>query len=68
MNGSTTLRWSSSHADSCIATGDWSGTKSISGTQTISNLKQASEFRLNCTGLGGLRSDSVVITLQDEDS
>ena len=65
INGSTTLRWSSSHADSCIALSDWSGTKSFSGAQTISGLKKESKFSLNCTGIGGLASDSITITLKD---
>lgn len=65
MNGATTLTWSSSHAESCIAVGDWSGTKSISGTLTISDLKKESLFSLNCTGVGGLGSNSITITLED---
>ena len=63
INGSATLRWSSSHADSCIAIGDWSGTKSISGTLTISGLKKDSKFSLKCTGVGGLGSDSIIVPL-----
>jgi hypothetical protein len=65
INGSTTLRWSSSHAASCIANGAWSGTRSISGTQTINGVKKDSLFSLHCTGAGGLASDSVTITLMD---
>lgn len=65
INGSTTLRWSSSHANSCIATGDWSGTKSVSGTLTINELKKDSLFKLSCTGVGGLASDSIKITLKN---
>jgi len=64
-NSSTTLRWSSSHANSCIATGDWSGTKSVSGTLTINELRKDSLFKLSCTGVGGLASDSIKITLKD---
>jgi trimeric autotransporter adhesin len=67
-NGSTTLRWSSSHAESCIATGDWSGTRSISGTRIINGLTKESVFRLNCSGVGGLGSDSVTVTLMDGDT
>ncbi len=67
-NGSTTLRWSSSHAESCIATGDWSGTRSISGTRTINGLTKKSMFRLNCSGVGGLGSATVTITLMDGDA
>jgi hypothetical protein len=66
LNGSTTLRWSSSHADSCIATGDWSGTKSISGTLTVNGLKKDSLFSLNCNGIGGLGTDTITIKLIDD--
>jgi len=65
INGSTTLRWSSSHAHSCIAIGDWSGTKSVSGTQTITGLRKNSMFNLNCIGRGGLGSDTISIMLMD---
>lgn len=68
INGSTTLRWSSSHANSCIATGDWTGTKSISGTLTIRGLKKDSLFSLKCTGVGGLGTDSITVTLKDENA
>jgi hypothetical protein len=64
-NESTTLRWSSSHAKSCIATGAWSGTRGISGTRTINGLTKESVFHLNCSGVGGLGSATVTITLMN---
>lgn len=64
-NSSVTLRWSSSHADSCIAIGDWSGTKRFSGTQTISSVKKNSVFSLKCIGIGGLGTDTVNIAVID---
>lgn len=36
--GSATLSWTSTNATSCVATGDWNGSKSTSGSQVISNL------------------------------
>lgn len=66
-NGSTTLSWSSSHTDSCIATGDWSGTRSVTGTRTISGLTKQSVFSLTCSGVGGRGSDTVTITLVQND-
>ncbi len=62
-NSNTTLQWSSSHARSCIAMGDWSGTKSTSGTLTISGLTKDSKFSLKCTGISGLGTDTVTVTL-----
>ncbi len=64
-NGSTALRWSSTHAESCIATGDWSGTRSISGTLNINGLTKESVFQLKCSGVGGLGSDSVTVKLME---
>ena len=65
-NNSVTLRWSSSYADSCIATGDWSGTKRFSGTHTIRNVEKDSLFNLQCIGVGGLGTDSISIRLVDD--
>lgn len=67
IDGATTLRWSSSHADSCVAIGDWSGTKSITGKLTVSGLKKESLFSLKCIGIGGLGTDTVTITLLDDE-
>ena len=53
QNGSTTLNWSSSNASSCIASGDWSGSKPTSGSQVVSGLTIDSEFNLVCSGAGG---------------
>ncbi len=65
-NGSVTLRWSSSHADSCIGIGDWTGTKRFSGTQTIASVEQDSEFTLKCIGVGGLGTDTVNISVTEQ--
>ncbi|MCP4075117.1 MAG: hypothetical protein GY744_02905 [Gammaproteobacteria bacterium] len=62
-NGSTTLSWSSSDASSCTASGDWSGSKSTSGSQTISELTIDSSFILSCTGGGGNTDDSVNVSV-----
>ncbi len=47
------LTWTSTHADSCSASGDWSGSKSASGTEPISKPRGAYTFTLTCKGLGG---------------
>jgi hypothetical protein len=67
QNGSTTLQWTATDADSCEASGDnvdWSGTKSTSGSATITNLQQTSVFSLTCSGAGGTVSDSVSVTVE----
>lgn len=62
-NGSTTLNWSSSNASSCSASGDWSGNKAVSGSQTISSLTSNKTFTLVCSGIGGSTSRSVNVSV-----
>lgn len=57
--GSATLSWASTDATSCTATGGWSGIKSTSGSQTVSNITADSLYTLTCTGAGGTISKSV---------
>ncbi|MEK7538952.1 MAG: peptidoglycan-binding protein [Patescibacteria group bacterium] len=46
--GSTVLTWSSANASTCSASGGWSGTKGLSGTETISSIGSAASFTLTC--------------------
>ena len=62
-NGSTTLNWSSNNANKCVASGNWSGNKATTGSETINGLTANSSFVLNCTGAGGTASDSVNVTV-----
>ena len=66
MNGSTTINWSSKRASDCAASGDWSGSKATSGSQTIGSLKADSTFTLSCSGLGGSINESISITVAAE--
>ena len=53
--GSTsTLTWSSAHATSCAASGDWSGTVAASGTQSTGPIMATSVYSIVCTGPGGV--------------
>ncbi|MFK8030998.1 MAG: choice-of-anchor U domain-containing protein [Gammaproteobacteria bacterium] len=64
--GSSTLTWSVSNATSCTASGDWSGSKSPdSGTETISNITQDSNYILTCTGANGTNFNNASVTVQD---
>ena len=63
LNGTTTLSWDSSNADSCTASGDWSGSKDVSGSETISALTSDSNFILSCSDANGSVSDSVDVTI-----
>ena len=54
-NSSVTLSWASDDAKSCKATEDWSGNKSTSGKQIITNITSNKKFKLICQD----NSDSV---------
>ena len=63
MVGSTVdLSWSSANASSCNASGAWSGSKAVSGTETVT-IETAGNltFSLTCIGEGGNASRSVTI-------
>ena len=62
-NGSTIVSWSSANASSCTASGDWSGTRSISGSESMNALTTSKTFNLSCSGQGGEASDSLSITV-----
>lgn len=51
-NGSVTpvLTWvTTPAAASCTASGDWTGTKAASGTQTLAAITQSATYNLSCT-------------------
>ncbi len=56
--GTITLSWSSTDASSCSATGDWSGAKPTTGSQSVV-INSPVTFNLTCSGEGGSVSDTV---------
>lgn len=59
---SVTLTWSSIDASNCTATGSWSGSKGVSGSETLTNLTRGTKtYSLTCTGVGGSVKESVVV-------
>jgi chitodextrinase len=58
---SSTLTWSSTNATSCTASGAWSGSEAVSGTQSLTNLTATSTYTLSCTGAGGNTNQSTTI-------
>lgn len=66
--GSTTLSWSVANATSCSASGAWSGSKGLSGSQTVDSLTSDSTFTLVCTGTGGSTSRSMTVTIEASSS
>jgi hypothetical protein len=57
---SATLTWSATGATSCTASGGWSGTRGLSGSELVSPGATAS-YALTCTGAGGTTTRSITI-------
>ena len=56
----STLTWSVANADSCTASGAWSGTKALTGSLTIPTTAEASNtYELSCANAGGSVKQSV---------
>ena len=60
---SSTLTWSSTNATSCTASGAWSGSKALSGSQSTGALTATSTYSLTCTGAGGSAAQSATVTV-----
>lgn len=60
---SVSLSWSSSGATSCVASGDWSGTKSTSGSETVSSITSSRAYNITCSNSGGASTNSVVVNV-----
>ncbi len=59
------LSWTSNNADSCTASGGWSGTKAVNGNEWRYNLTSDKEYHITCTGPGGTASDSVKVYVRE---
>ena len=60
---SSTLTWSSTNATSCTASGGWSGSKSVNGSESTGPLGATTAYTLDCVGDGGSVSKSVTVTV-----
>lgn len=63
---SVTISWTSSNADSCQASGAWSGTKPTSGSMQSGALTSNKTYTLTCTGSAGSVSDSVSVYVSSQ--
>ena len=62
INKEVTLTWSSTNSSSCSASGDWSGDKSLSGSEAVKIKKKGdNSYSLTCNGDGGSTSRSLTI-------
>ena len=53
FNSAAVLNWSTTNVTSCTASGDWDGSKGLSGVESTANLIEAATFIITCTGPGG---------------
>jgi hypothetical protein len=60
-NSGTQLRWRSTDASGCLASGDWSGPQNTSGNVATGNLSSDRRYTLTCTGLNGDVKETVTV-------
>jgi hypothetical protein len=49
----TTLNWVATDADSCLASGGWTGERPTTGSEDTAALTENTTFTLDCSGAGG---------------
>ncbi len=62
-NQTTIIRWTSSDATACTASGAWSGARAVIGSTGIGPLSQDSDYTLSCTGPGGTDTATLRVTV-----
>jgi hypothetical protein len=60
---SVTLNWSAKNAQSCMASGGWSGSVATSGSKPTAALTATTQFALTCSGAGGSASQSATVSV-----
>jgi len=65
-NSAANLSWTSQNADSCTASGAWSGTKSISGSESSGNLTSAKSYTITCSNSCGQAADTVTVYIESQ--
>ncbi len=60
--GSSLLSWDSDNATSCTASGGWSGTKSLSGSQSVT-VNATTTYSLSCKNAKGTTTESVTVNV-----
>ncbi len=61
--GTSTLNWSTTAATTCRASGGWTGSKPLSGSEQVGPIRSDTLFVLSCTGAGGTRESSVTLAV-----
>lgn len=62
-DSATTLNWTSSGATTCTASGDWSGGKALSGSESTGNVKTSKTYTLTCAGSGGSTASTATVSI-----
>lgn len=65
LQGSSTLTWEALDANSCTASGGWSGFKDLTGSETVGPLAASTTFALTCSGAGGTASQEVNVVIDN---
>ena len=60
QGGSSALIWSSTNANSCFGSGGWAGSKSLTGSQTVSP-SFTTGYTITCSNNNGSASDTVTV-------
>lgn len=58
-----TLTWSTTDAQSCTASGGWSGSRQTSGSEQVTPSGASTTYTLDCTGAGGSVQRAVTVTV-----
>ncbi len=64
---SSIIVWKVTNADSCTASGEWSGRKSLVGTKSV-RPKKTSQYVLTCFNENGSNSNFAVVGVENEDT
>ena len=62
-NTATTLRWNSQNTVSCSASGAWSGSKAINGSEGTANLTDLTTYFLQCQGRANQTTSPAVVNI-----
>ncbi len=65
VGSSSQLTWNSENTTTCVASNGWSGARAVDGVLSVSPTVTTT-YTLECTGAGGIASDSVTITVTAE--
>lgn len=57
------LTWSAQNVNSCSASNDWTGAKSLSGSETTAAIVNLKTYTLTCTGQYGTVGQSVMVSV-----